>query len=139
MPGFAPSASKLANGTSSSVRCEAPALTGSTTAATSPPATARRFLPCTPSPTMITLMIAPSDGQPGVDRVLTEHTDGLERVRRQVLADEGQLAQEVARDGDDLAADRIRLEHVEQLARAGPDQLRGRLGFEDLNRDRKSK
>ena len=39
------------------------------------------------------------------------------------LPTERQLLQEVVGDGDDVAADLVGLEDVEQLARAGPDQL----------------
>ena len=59
----------------------------------------------------------------GLLRVVVEHLDGLERVVVEVLADQRQLLQDVVGDGDDVAADRVGLEDVEQLARAGPDQL----------------
>ena len=55
--------------------------------------------------------------------VLVEHLHGLERVFVHVLADQRQLLDDVVGHRDDLAADLVGLEDVEQLARARPDQL----------------
>ena len=45
----------------------------------------------------------------------------------EVLADQRELLQDVVGHGDDVAADRVGLEDVQQLARARPDQLGLRL------------
>jgi len=66
--------------------------------------------------------------------ILVEHLDGVERVVRQILVDEIKLLQDVARDRDDVTADGVRLEDVEQFTRAGPDQLRVRLDRQQGNR-----
>ena len=49
-----------------------------------------------------------------------------------------QLLQQVVRDGDDVAADRVGLDDVEDLARARPDQLELGLGRERLAAPRAS-
>ncbi len=71
---------------------------------------------------------APSGGQrvnPCRLRVVVEHLHGLEAVGVEVLVDEAELLQHVVGDRDDVAADRVGLEDVEQFAGAGPDQLLG--------------
>jgi len=60
------------------------------------------------------------------ERVVPEHRDGLARVDVEVLADQIELLQQVGGQRDDVAADGIGLEQVEQFARAGPEQLRRR-------------
>src|SRR5262249_54866843 len=59
---------------------------------------------------------------------------GIERELRQALAEQGHFFQHFVRDRDDVAADAIGLYQVEDLARAGPDQLQLRLGFHDGER-----
>ena len=56
-----------------------------------------------------------------------EHLHRLERVLVEVLADQRELVQDVVGHGDDVAADLVGLEDVEQLARACPDQFRLRV------------
>ena len=51
--------------------------------------------------------------------VFVEHAHGLRRELTEVLAGGVQLAQDIHGDRDDVAANRIRLEDIEQLARAG--------------------
>src|SRR5262245_3845856 len=63
------------------------------------------------------------DGEAGGDRVAPEHLDGLQRIGVEILVDQAQLVEDVVGHRDDVAADGIRLEDVEQLARAGPDEL----------------
>ncbi len=63
-----------------------------------------------------------------------EHLHRVERVVIEALADERQLLEDVVRDRDDVAADGIGLEDVQQLARAGPDELGAGLDAQDLDR-----
>src|SRR5579885_734459 len=63
----------------------------------------------------------------GALRVAAEHGYRLARVLGQVLANERQLGQQIGGEGDDVAAGLIRLDDVEQLARAGPQQLSLRM------------
>jgi hypothetical protein len=46
-----------------------------------------------------------------------EHFHGVEGVVAEILADQSQLLQDVVGHGDDMAADRICLENIEQLTR----------------------
>ena len=71
---------------------------------------------------------------PAVDGVAVEHLDGLQRELLEVLAERAELGQQVAGHRDDVAADRVRLDDVEHLARAGPDQLGPRRRAHDLQR-----
>jgi hypothetical protein len=57
----------------------------------------------------------------GVLGVVVEHFHRVERVVVQVAPDIRQLPEDVVGDGDDVAADFVGLEDVEQFARAGPD------------------
>ena len=50
------------------------------------------------------------------------------------LPEQLQLGEEIVGDGDDVAADRVGLDDVEDLARARPDQLELRGGCEQLDR-----
>src|SRR5688572_13237101 len=59
----------------------------------------------------------------GVHRVAMEHPHGVERELVEVLAEQLQLAEQVVRDGDDVAAGAVGLDDVEDLARTSPDQL----------------
>ena len=62
----------------------------------------------------------------GGERVAAEHLHGLQRVLQQILAQQIELLEQVVGDRDDVAADLIGLDQVEDLARRGPDQLRAR-------------
>src|SRR5687768_5948014 len=55
--------------------------------------------------------------------VVVEHLHGVQRIGGQVLAHQGQLLEDVVGGGDDVAADGVGLEDVEELAGAGPQQL----------------
>src|ERR1051325_1603335 len=77
--------------------------------------------------------LCPSEREAGLPAVREKHLHGVERVVAEVFAHELQLFQDVVGDGDDVAADGVGLEDVEELARAGPDQLRTRRGLEDLD------
>src|SRR5581483_6399983 len=59
----------------------------------------------------------------GSGSIAVEHPHGIERVVRQIAPEQAELAEDVGRDGDDVAADVARLNDVEQLARTGPDDL----------------
>ena len=59
----------------------------------------------------------------------------LERILVEILADQRQLGEHVVGDGDDVAADLVGLEDVEQLARAGPEQLGLRAVAQDARSD----
>src|SRR5262245_64493309 len=65
-------------------------------------------------------------------RVAIESLHRLARIFRQILADEIELAQELVRYGDDVAAALLGMEDVQELARAGPKQLRFRARTQDL-------
>ena len=84
------------------------------------------------SPTSTGARQPPSDGCSEREArrlgVVEEHLDGVERELVEVLADQRQLLQQVVGHGDHMAADRVGLEEVEQLPRAGPDQLRDAAG-----------
>ena len=64
-----------------------------------------------------------SELEAGQRCVAVEHLHGLERELVEVLADKRELLEQVGRHRDDVAADRVGLEDVQQLARARPDQL----------------
>src|SRR5262245_5410702 len=68
------------------------------------------------------------NGKSSCLRIGGEHFHRVKRERAQVRAChfEG-LAEDVVRDGDDVAATGVRLEDVEYLPHAGPKQLRLRL------------
>ena len=59
-----------------------------------------------------------------VVRVAMEHLDGLERELVEILAERVELRQQVVGQRDDVTADLVGLDDVEDLARRGPDQLR---------------
>ena len=61
--------------------------------------------------------------------VVVEHLHGFERILVHVLADQRQLLDDVVGHRDDLAADLVGLENVEQFARARPDQFGVGRGF----------
>ena len=64
-----------------------------------------------------------SERKSGGPSVVAEHFRGFERVVAEILADEGQLFQNVVCHRDDVAADRICLKNVQKLTRARPDEL----------------
>src|SRR5262249_11449122 len=64
--------------------------------------------------------------------IVVKHFDRVERVVVEVFANERELLENVVGDGDDVAADFVRLNHVEELTWAGPDQFGSRRRFEDL-------
>ena len=68
-----------------------------------------------------------SEPEAGGQRCGPEHLDGLERERVEILAQEIELRDEVVRHRDDVAADRVGLDEVQDLARAGPDELGRRV------------
>src|SRR5688572_6643257 len=81
-------------------------------------------LPMNPAPpVMSTFRIPLSELEAGGQRVGAEHLDGLERERVEILAQELELGDELARHRDDVAPDGVGLDEVQHLARAGPDQL----------------
>src|SRR6478752_157424 len=53
--------------------------------------------------------------------VAVEHLDRVERVVVKIAPDERKLLQNVVRDRDDVAADLVSLEDVQQLSRTRPD------------------
>jgi hypothetical protein len=53
----------------------------------------------------------------GSKRVVSEHLDRFERELVQILPERFELRQEIVREGDDVAADLVRLYDVEDLAR----------------------
>ena len=59
----------------------------------------------------------------GGQRILVEHRHRLERITVEILADQRQLFDDVAGHGDDMAADFVGLENIEELARARPEKL----------------
>ena len=61
--------------------------------------------------------------KPAASASRSEHLHGLERERVEILAEQVELGEQVVRHRDDVAADRVGLDEVEHLARAGPDQL----------------
>src|SRR5579885_2895977 len=63
----------------------------------------------------------------GAARIAVEHGDRLRRVGGQVLADQLQFVEQVGSHGDDVAARGLGLEEVQQLTRAGPQQLDPRV------------
>ncbi len=67
-----------------------------------------------------------------LDRIVAEHLDGVERILVEGLADEAELLEDVRRGGDDVAADRIGLDEVQELPRTGPEQLDVRLRTHQL-------
>jgi len=74
------------------------------------------------------------EGEAGLQRVAAEHLDRLDGEGLQILADRGQLPNELARHRDDVAACRVRLKEIEQLPRARPDDLRARAHRQHANR-----
>src|ERR1700730_1338501 len=66
--------------------------------------------------------------------VTVEHAHRVERVVGQITSEEGKLLQEVGCDCDHVAADGVCLDDVEELARAGPEQLLVRVGRHGLQR-----
>src|SRR5262245_9510306 len=68
----------------------------------------------------------------GRRRIAIESLNRLARIFREILADEIELAQELVRHGDDVAAALLGMEDVQELARAGPKQLRLRARSQDL-------
>src|SRR5262249_47265494 len=56
--------------------------------------------------------------------VAIERLHRFARIFRQILADEIELAQELVRHRDDVAAALLGMEDVQELASAGPKQLR---------------
>src|SRR5229473_3168866 len=64
-----------------------------------------------------------ADGEPAGVCIPIEHLHGLARIFGQVLAHELQLREDVVGGRDNVAADLVRLEDVEELARARPQQL----------------
>src|ERR1700722_6433986 len=55
--------------------------------------------------------------------VIHEHFHRIEQVVTEIAAQQRELPQQIVRDRDDVAADGVGLDDVEQLARAVPDQL----------------
>ena len=55
--------------------------------------------------------------------ILVEHFNSLEGVLAVVFAKQVQLVQDVVRGGDNMTAYLIRLHNVQQLSRAGPQEL----------------
>ncbi len=66
--------------------------------------------------------------------IVHEHFHRVERILGEIAAQQRKLLQQIVRDGDDVAADGIGLHDVEQLARAGPDQLDLRIGADACER-----
>src|SRR5262249_52605330 len=60
----------------------------------------------------------------GSGGVAIEGLHGLARILRQILANEIELAEELVRHGDDVAAALLGMEDVQELAGAGPKQFR---------------
>src|SRR6202012_5722206 len=92
-----------------------------------PPVTQARFTRCPRYP-----RLPRSEREAGGDRVAVEHLHGLQRVFVEVVPEQGELLQEVVGDRDDVAADLVGLDDVEDLSRRGPDQLRLRRRFHHL-------
>ena len=67
-------------------------------------------------------------------RVAVEHPDGVERELVELATEVREPLQDLVGDRDDVAADRVRLDDVEHLARACPDQLLVRVRSEPLER-----
>src|SRR5208283_601602 len=63
-----------------------------------------------------------------------EHLDSIQGVFSQVFSHKVQLFQDVRRNGDDVTADLLGMEYVQQLARTGPYKLEIRIGLEYLHR-----
>ena len=56
---------------------------------------------------------------------MVEHADRFERHVFEAPAEPGEFRQQVRRHGDDVAADRFGLDHVEDLAEDWPRAVRG--------------
>src|SRR6476646_424102 len=81
-------------------------------------------LPMNPAPPVMSAFLTP-EMEAGGQRVGAEHLHGLEREGVEILAEQVELRDEVARHRDDVAADRVGLDEVEDLPGAGPDELGG--------------
>src|SRR5688500_20327446 len=66
-------------------------------------------------------------------RVVPEHLYGFKGVLGEILADDIQLLQDVVGDRDDVAANGVGVEDIEQFARAGPDELLIRVRIHDVD------
>jgi hypothetical protein len=71
--------------------------------------------------------------EPCSTRVFVEHLYCLQGILVEALPHKSKLLEDVVRDGDDVAADGVGLEDVEQLARARPDELGVRLIAKDAD------
>lgn len=67
-------------------------------------------------------------------RVTVKHRNGFQRIVGEVLADQAELVQDFRRNGDDVASGGLSLKNVQQLARAGPQQLSTGACDKDLTR-----
>src|ERR1700678_607221 len=73
-------------------------------------------------------------GESRRNRIAIKHPHGIERILVQVVTDERQLFQYVAGCRNDVTADTVRMENIEHLTGACPDELSLRKRFEHLNR-----
>ena len=64
-----------------------------------------------------------SKGVLGSLAIIIEHFHGLQRIVVHILANQGQLLENVVGHGNHMTANVIRLENIEQLARTRPDQF----------------
>src|SRR5579875_387245 len=70
----------------------------------------------------------------GLERILMEHFDGIQRVFLEIAADQAEFLQHVMGDRNDMASNGVSLKKVEQLARAGPYQLDIGKSLEEFHR-----
>jgi hypothetical protein len=73
------------------------------------------------------------DSIPGGDGVVPEHLDRGEGEVVEVPPDATDLAEEFVGHSDHVTADSVGLEDVQDLSRAGPDELQSREGGQDLD------
>src|SRR4051812_44673139 len=86
-----------------------------------------------PAPPVMSARCTRLEREPGRLRVAMEHLDGFQRELLEVLAQRLRLGEQVAGHRDDVAADLVGLDEVEDLARRRPDAFGPRSGAHDLD------
>src|SRR5688572_30035605 len=61
---------------------------------------------------------------PGRNCIVVKHPDSFERIVVQIFSHQLELLENIVRDRYHVASDQIRLKNIQELARAGPDELR---------------
>src|SRR5262249_14113717 len=73
------------------------------------------------------------EAEAGLTGIAVKAADRLPRVLLERLSEEGQLSNQIGRERDDVTADRVGLDDVENLPRAGPEELLLGLGAQEVH------